>query len=113
MSVLGDQVRTVNNRLALRQVENGGIEGVLFERLDGRFAVGADDEDVVHRREERGRLLAPDLVALRRRQPREDVLNSLAAATYPDGTVRPLIYIDDWDFNWQGNYTFADRKSVV
>jgi hypothetical protein len=28
-------------------------------------------------------------------------------ATYPDGTVRPLIYIDDWDFNWQGNYTFT------
>jgi hypothetical protein len=28
-------------------------------------------------------------------------------ATYPDGTVRPLIHIDDWDFNWQGTYTFA------
>ena len=28
-------------------------------------------------------------------------------ATYPDGTVRPLIHIDDWDFNWQGSYTFA------
>jgi hypothetical protein len=28
-------------------------------------------------------------------------------ATYPDGSVRPLIHIDDWDFNWQGNYTFA------
>ena len=28
-------------------------------------------------------------------------------ATYPDGTVRPLIYIDDWDFHWQGTYTFA------
>jgi len=28
-------------------------------------------------------------------------------ATYPDGTVRPLIYIDDWDFNWQGAYTYA------
>src|SRR5882672_10804331 len=28
-------------------------------------------------------------------------------ATYPDGTVRPLIHIEDWDFNWQGNYTFA------
>jgi hypothetical protein len=28
-------------------------------------------------------------------------------ATYPDGRVRPLIHIDDWDFNWQGNYTFA------
>jgi hypothetical protein len=28
-------------------------------------------------------------------------------ATYPDGTVRPLIHIDDWDFNWQGGYTFT------
>jgi hypothetical protein len=28
-------------------------------------------------------------------------------ATYPDGTVRPLIYIDDWDFHWQGMYDFA------
>jgi hypothetical protein len=28
-------------------------------------------------------------------------------ATYPDGTVRPLIHIDDWDFHWQGTYTFA------
>jgi hypothetical protein len=28
-------------------------------------------------------------------------------ATYPDGAVRPLIHIDDWDFNWQGTYTFA------
>jgi hypothetical protein len=28
-------------------------------------------------------------------------------ATYPDGVVRPLIHIDDWDFHWQGTYTFA------
>jgi mono/diheme cytochrome c family protein len=28
-------------------------------------------------------------------------------ATYPDGTVRPLIYIDDWDFHWQGSYAFT------
>jgi mono/diheme cytochrome c family protein len=28
-------------------------------------------------------------------------------ATSPDGTVTPLIYIDDWDFHWQGTYTFA------
>jgi mono/diheme cytochrome c family protein len=26
--------------------------------------------------------------------------------TYPDGTSRPLIYIDDWDFHWQGSYAF-------
>ena len=29
-------------------------------------------------------------------------------ATYPDGTVRPLVYIDDWDFHWQANYTFEE-----
>lgn len=28
-------------------------------------------------------------------------------ATYPDGTVKPLIHIDDWDFHWQGAYSFA------
>ena len=28
-------------------------------------------------------------------------------ATYPDGSRQPLIYIDDWDFHWQGIYTFA------
>ena len=25
-----------------------------------------------------------------------------------DGTQRPMIYIDDWDFNWQGFYEFAE-----
>jgi hypothetical protein len=29
-------------------------------------------------------------------------------ATYPDGTRRPLIYIDDWDFNWQTFYYFRE-----
>ncbi|HEX9812463.1 MAG TPA: hypothetical protein VGA88_10310, partial [Burkholderiales bacterium] len=29
-----------------------------------------------------------------------------ATAKYPDGTIRPLIHINDWDFNWQGSYTF-------
>jgi hypothetical protein len=29
-------------------------------------------------------------------------------ATYPDGTSRSLIYIDDWDFHWQGSYTFRE-----
>jgi hypothetical protein len=28
-------------------------------------------------------------------------------ATYPNGVIRPLIHIDDWDFHWQGTYTFA------
>ena len=30
-------------------------------------------------------------------------------AAYPDGSRRPLIYIDDWDFHWQGSYTFRQR----
>jgi mono/diheme cytochrome c family protein len=28
-------------------------------------------------------------------------------ATYADGTVQSLIRIDDWDFHWQGAYTYA------
>ena len=28
----------------------------------------------------------------------------------PDGTVKPLIWIQDWDFNWQDLYTY---KSLV
>lgn len=28
-------------------------------------------------------------------------------ATLPDGGSRPLIWIRDWDFNWQGHYTYA------
>lgn len=30
-----------------------------------------------------------------------------ATATLPDGTIRQLLSIDDWDFNWQGYYQFA------
>ena len=29
-------------------------------------------------------------------------------AYLPDGSVTPLIWIKDWDFNWQGAYTYAD-----
>ncbi len=29
-------------------------------------------------------------------------------ATLPDGSVTPLIYIKDWDFNWQGQYRFKE-----
>ena len=28
-------------------------------------------------------------------------------ATLPDGTPKPLIWIKDWDFNWQGQYRYA------
>jgi mono/diheme cytochrome c family protein len=28
-------------------------------------------------------------------------------ATLPDGTTKPLIWIKDWDFNWQGAYRYA------
>ncbi len=27
-------------------------------------------------------------------------------ATFPNGRVEPLLYIDDWDLNWQDRYTF-------
>ncbi len=31
-----------------------------------------------------------------------------AIATTPDGKVIPLVYIDDWDFNWQMNYVLKE-----
>src|SRR5439155_24042070 len=27
---------------------------------------------------------------------------------YRDGSTKPLIFIDNWDFNWQGFYTFQE-----
>jgi hypothetical protein len=31
---------------------------------------------------------------------------------YPDGSKKPLVYIDDWDFNWQLSYAFKDPIHV-
>lgn len=31
-----------------------------------------------------------------------------AEAHLPDGSVKPLIWIKDWDFNWQGQYVFLE-----
>ncbi|HVW02206.1 MAG TPA: redoxin domain-containing protein, partial [Planctomycetaceae bacterium] len=31
-----------------------------------------------------------------------------ATATLPDGRVEPLIYINDWDRNWQGQYAYTE-----
>ena len=33
-----------------------------------------------------------------------------AIAKHPDGTVEPLIWIDDWRFNWQSQYFFKQPK---
>jgi mono/diheme cytochrome c family protein len=35
-----------------------------------------------------------------------------ATATLPDGTVQPLIWIQDWDFNWQDVYTFKNLVTL-
>ncbi len=32
-----------------------------------------------------------------------------ATAQKPDGSTVPLVWIKDWDFNWQGGYAFAER----
>jgi hypothetical protein len=31
-----------------------------------------------------------------------------ATATLPDGKVQPLLWIKDWDFNWQDRYTYKE-----
>jgi len=35
-----------------------------------------------------------------------------ATATLPDGSTQPLIWIPDWDFNWQDVYTFKTLVSL-
>ena len=33
-------------------------------------------------------------------------------AVYSDGTRRPMVYIDDWDFNWQAIYYYQKPVSL-
>jgi mono/diheme cytochrome c family protein len=33
-------------------------------------------------------------------------------ATLPDGTVKPLIYVNDWDFNWQESYRYKEPLAL-
>jgi hypothetical protein len=33
-------------------------------------------------------------------------------ATLPSGEVKPIIWIKDWDFNWQNSYAFADPMAL-
>jgi hypothetical protein len=33
-----------------------------------------------------------------------------ATATLPDGTIEPLVWIKDWDFNWQDQYHLAQPR---
>ena len=35
-----------------------------------------------------------------------------ATAILPDGTKKSLLRIDDWDFNWQGYYEYAQPVSL-
>jgi mono/diheme cytochrome c family protein len=33
-------------------------------------------------------------------------------ATLPDGTKKPLIYVNDWDFNWQETYEYKEPMAL-
>ena len=35
-----------------------------------------------------------------------------ATATLPDGSMKPLIWIDNWDFNWQETYTYKQSFAL-
>jgi hypothetical protein len=35
-----------------------------------------------------------------------------ATATLPDGTTKPILWIPDWDFNWQDRYNYMDPVSL-
>jgi hypothetical protein len=35
-----------------------------------------------------------------------------ATATLPDGSTRPLLWIQDWDFNWQDGYNYREPVAL-
>lgn len=35
-----------------------------------------------------------------------------ADVEFPDGAIRPLIFVDDWDFNWQMSYAFREPMRI-
>lgn len=35
-----------------------------------------------------------------------------ATLLLPDGTTKPMVWVDDWDFNWQMTYTFKEPLHI-
>ncbi len=35
-----------------------------------------------------------------------------ADVEFPDGTKKPLVFVDDWDFNWQMSYMFKEPMKI-
>jgi thiol-disulfide isomerase/thioredoxin len=60
------------------------------------------------RQEVKGSLTIPADITLRTIFPHMHLLGKemKVTATLPDGTKMPLIYVNDWDFNWQETYEY-------
>jgi peroxiredoxin/mono/diheme cytochrome c family protein len=56
----------------------------------------------------------PYNVTLRQILPHMHMLGTSmkVTATLPDGTVKPLIWIQNWDFNWQYNYRYKEPLAL-
>lgn len=80
-----------------KQMQTWTMGDVLF-----RLKPGSDHEVV------RGEMVLPVDVHLRSMFPHMHMLGKemKVTATLPDGTVQKLIYIKDWDFNWQATYYY-------
>lgn len=76
------------------------------EEID--IAAGAADHRV------RDRYTLPCDVKVHKVYPHAHYLcrQMIARATLPDGTVRPLLRIDDWNFDWQDEYTYREPLAL-
>jgi peroxiredoxin len=62
------------------------------------------------RQEVKGSLTLPADITLRTIFPHMHLLGKemKVTATLPDGITKPLIYVNDWDFNWQETYEYKE-----
>lgn len=78
--------------------------------LDPSLSIPAGQKDFPHRREFPMR----DDITLHGVMPHMHLLGHTmrARVVAPDGTERPLIYVPDWDFNWQLFYAFKQPMKI-
>ncbi|MEQ8790223.1 MAG: redoxin domain-containing protein [Pirellulaceae bacterium] len=104
-----EQDRTRIGLYFAREPVNRGVHALAVLPPDGplggmRIPAGADNHEV------KTSLVMPiDMIGLAI-TPHMHLLGKdmKVTATLPDGKVRPLVWVRDWDFNWQESYEFSE-----
>jgi mono/diheme cytochrome c family protein len=81
------------------------------------FLIGTEDIDIApgdsHYEVKTSRTLPMDAQVLAITPHAHYLCKDMKVTAYlPDGTTKPLIWIKDWDFNWQGAYVYANPQRL-